>query len=75
MKKLINQLLGTKGPDERPLVSNNYPSFKPRPITPEYIKWCKELHVSSLADRRSNRVEIIMGNIVKIVDLQSIYNS
>jgi hypothetical protein len=75
MKKLINQLLGTKGPDECPLVLTNYSSFKPRPITPEYINWCKELHVSSLADRRSNKVEIIMGNKVKIVDLQSIYHS
>jgi hypothetical protein len=75
MKKLINQLLGTKGHSSGPLVLTNYSSFKPRPITPEYINWCKELHVSSLADRRSNRVEIIMGNRVKIVDLQSIYHS
>lgn len=75
MKKLINQFLGTKGPDECPLVLTNYPSFKRNPITPEYIKWCKELHVSSLADKFSNKVEITMGNKTKIVDLQSIYNS
>ena len=75
MKKLINQFLGTNGPTERPLVSNNYTSRKRNPITPEYIKWCKELHVSSLADKFSNKVEITMGSRVKIVDLQSIYHS
>ena len=75
MKKLINQLLGTKGPDERSLVPNKNPSYKRNLMTPEYIEWCKLLQVSSLAEKRSNKVEILIGNKVRTVDLQSIYES
>lgn len=68
MKAFINKLLGT-GPIERPVSSYNY---KPYKITPEFQAWCKELNVSCLASRQSTNVEILMGNTVKIVDLQSI---
>jgi hypothetical protein len=73
MLKILYQLLGTKGP-ERPLVSNYIPYTK-YPITPEFQEWCKTYNVSCLADRQSTRVEIVMGNTIKIVDLQSICHS
>lgn len=68
MKNLINKLLGA-GPVESPASTYIY---KPYKITPEFQAWCKDLNVSCLADKQSTRVEILMGNTVKIVDLQSI---
>jgi hypothetical protein len=44
-------------------------------MTPEYIEWCKLLQVFSLAEKRSNRVEILIGNKIRTVDIQSIYES
>lgn len=71
MKHIINKFFGVTGPVESP-VTLNRKSYK---VTPEFQAWCKELNVSCLADKQSTSVEIIMGNTIKIVDLQSIYHS